>query len=104
MRILVLVLLSALAASPADAGNWQEFKRAVRDARACVARHPGQLPKLEAHMQKYQHRMAEADAIAMANPALADMLIAKPLRQLREDLAQCVALDGGRGRSTRRRW
>lgn len=89
MRTLLAIAALWLCCAPVLAGNWSEFRRLVPRARDCVQRHPGQHPKLEANVRKYQHRLAEADAIAAMSPALADQLIAKPLRELREELARC---------------
>lgn len=55
---------------------------------ACLGGHPGQCPKLEANIRQYAHRLAEADAVAMLSPGLADQLVAKPLRELREELSR----------------
>ena len=61
-------------------------------AQRCVALHPERHPKLSANVQKYQSRLGEADMIAALNPRIADQMIAKPLRQLREELARCRAI------------
>jgi hypothetical protein len=91
MRTLFAIFALLLACAPVHAGNWTEFRRLIPRALDCVQRHPGQHPKLEANVRKYQHRLAEADAMAALSPALADQLIAKPLRELREELTRCAS-------------
>lgn len=105
MKSVTAYVLWLLLAVRVEAGNWAEFRSLVGRAQSCVARHPGQLPRLESNLRRYESRLGEADAFARLNPALADGLIARPLAQLREELAACAQLEARSPSGTRpARW
>lgn len=103
IRLAICVAALAASCGSLQAGAWQEFRRLVPVAQSCVARHPGQFPKLESNLRQYGHRLAEADAMAALNPAMADQLIAKPLGRLKEELSRCDAAEGPAPRTAKRR-